>query len=76
MGSQLFVCSLLKLVIIYSTGFVTRIDYWNSLYESSVIAECMSSCAPTKYKTTNWSSYNHSLKQRRSFLIWSDPEMV
>ena len=49
---------------------------WDSLYESSVIAEGMSSWAPTKYKTKNWSSYNDSLKQRGSLSIWFDPEMV
>jgi hypothetical protein len=36
----------------------------------------MSSWAPTKYKTKNWSSYNDSLKQRGSLSIWFDPEMV
>ena len=36
----------------------------------------MSSWAPTKYKTTNWLSYNDSLKQRGSLSIWFDPEMV
>jgi hypothetical protein len=36
----------------------------------------MSSWAPTKYKTKNWSSYNESLKQRGSLSIWFDPEMV
>jgi hypothetical protein len=36
----------------------------------------MSSWTPTKYKTTNWSSYNDSLKQRGSLSIWFDPEMV
>ena len=36
----------------------------------------MSSWAPTKYKTTNWSSYNDSLKRRGSLSIWFDPEMV
>jgi hypothetical protein len=36
----------------------------------------MSSWAPTKYKTTNWSSYNDSLKRRGSLLIWFDPEMA
>ena len=36
----------------------------------------MSSWAPTKYKTTNWSSYNDSLKQRGSLSIWFDPEMA
>ncbi|MFT6223615.1 MAG: hypothetical protein ACJA1F_001460 [Paracoccaceae bacterium] len=36
----------------------------------------MSSWAPTKYKTKNWSSYNESLKQRGSLSIWFDQEMV
>ena len=36
----------------------------------------MSSWSPTKYKTTNWSSCNDSLKQRGSLSIWFDPEMV
>ena len=36
----------------------------------------MSSWAPTKYKTKNWSSYNDSLKQRGSLSNWFDPEMV
>jgi len=36
----------------------------------------MSSWAPTKYKTKNWSSYNDSLKRRGSLSIWFDPEMV
>ena len=36
----------------------------------------MSSWAPTKYKTKNWSSYNDRLKQRGSLSIWFDPEMI
>jgi len=36
----------------------------------------MSSWAPTKYKTKNWSSYNDSLKRRGSLSIWFDSEMV
>jgi len=36
----------------------------------------MSSWSPTRYKTTNWSSYNDSLKRRGSLSIWLDPEMV
>lgn len=36
----------------------------------------MSSWAPTKYKTTNWSTYNDSLKRRGSLSIWFDPQMV
>ncbi len=35
----------------------------------------MSSWSPTKYKTTNWPSYNTALKQRGSLSIWFDPEM-
>ena len=36
----------------------------------------MSSRAPTKYKTKNWSAYNEALKRRGSLSIWFDPEMV
>ena len=36
----------------------------------------MSSWKPTKYKTTNWSTYNTALKRRGSLAIWFDPEMV
>lgn len=36
----------------------------------------MSSWAPTKYKTTNWSAYNDSLKRCGSLSIWFDPQMV
>ncbi|MDG1458385.1 MAG: IS5/IS1182 family transposase, partial [Pseudoprimorskyibacter sp.] len=36
----------------------------------------MSSWAPTKYKSTNWSAYNDSLSRRGSLLIWFDPVMV
>lgn len=36
----------------------------------------MSSWAPTRYKTTNWSAYNSALKQRGSLTIWFDPEMT
>jgi len=36
----------------------------------------MSSWSPTKYKMTNWSSYNDSLKRRGSLSIWFDPEMI
>jgi len=36
----------------------------------------MISWAPTKYKTTNWSSYNDSLKQRESLSIWFDPKLA
>ena len=36
----------------------------------------MSSWAPTKYYTPNWSSYNDALKQRGSLTVWFDPDMV
>ena len=36
----------------------------------------MSSWAPTKYKTTNWSAYNEALRRRGSLTIWFDPDMV
>ena len=36
----------------------------------------MSNWSPSKYKTTNWSSYNDSLKRRGSLSIWFDPEIV
>lgn len=36
----------------------------------------MSSWAPTRYKTTNWSSCNEALKQRGSLSIWFDPRMI
>jgi len=36
----------------------------------------MSSWTPTKYKTTNWSTYNDALKRRGSLAIWFDPEMI
>ena len=36
----------------------------------------MCSWAPTKYKTTNWSSYNEALKRRGSLAIWFDPKMA
>lgn len=36
----------------------------------------MSSWTPTRYKTTNWSSYNRALKQRGSLTVWFDPEMT
>ena len=31
---------------------------------------------PTRYRTTNWKSYNDGLKQRGSLLIWLDKDMV
>ncbi len=35
----------------------------------------MSSWAPTRYRTTNWSAYNEALRQRGSLTIWFDPDM-
>lgn len=35
----------------------------------------MSSWAPTKYKTTNWSAYNEALRRRGSLTVWFDPDM-
>ena len=31
---------------------------------------------PTRYRTTNWKSYNNGLKQRGSLLIWLDKDMA
>jgi len=31
---------------------------------------------PTRYRTTNWSTYNVSLRQRGSLSVWFDPDMV
>lgn len=31
---------------------------------------------PTRYRTTNWSTYNSSLRQRGSLSVWFDPDMV
>lgn len=31
--------------------------------------------ADTRYRTTNWSDYNASLKRRGSLSVWFDPEM-
>ena len=36
----------------------------------------MSSWAPTKYKTTNWSAYNEALRRRGSLTVWFDPDIV
>ncbi|MDV7146048.1 transposase, partial [Tropicimonas sp. TH_r6] len=36
----------------------------------------MSSWAPTKYKTTNWSTYNDALRRRGSLAILFDPAMI
>ena len=36
----------------------------------------MSSWARTKYKTTNWSTYNEALRQRGSLTFWFDPDMM
>lgn len=31
---------------------------------------------PTRYRTTNWKSYNEALKRRGSLLIWLDKDMT
>ena len=31
---------------------------------------------PTRYRTTNWSDYNASLRRRGSLSVWFDPEMT
>ncbi|MFT8419025.1 MAG: IS5 family transposase [Acetobacter sp.] len=35
----------------------------------------MSKSQPTRYRTTNWSSYNAALKKRGSLTVWFDPSM-
>jgi len=36
----------------------------------------MGKLSPARYYTTNWSSYNASLRKRGSLLIWLDKEMA
>ncbi|GBQ23367.1 transposase [Gluconacetobacter sacchari DSM 12717] len=36
----------------------------------------MSKPTPPRYRTTNWSSYNASLKKRGSLTVWFDPSMT
>ena len=36
----------------------------------------MSKPSPTRYRTTNWSSYNGALRKRGSLLIWLDKEVI
>lgn len=36
----------------------------------------MSEPPPARYRTTNWSSYNASLRKRGSLLIWVDKDMA
>ena len=36
----------------------------------------MSEPPPARYRTTNWSSYNASLRKRGSLLIWVDKDMT
>ncbi|OLS52661.1 hypothetical protein BV392_12075, partial [Rhodovulum sulfidophilum] len=31
---------------------------------------------PTRYRTTNWSTYNASLRKRGSLSVWFDPDTV
>src|SRR4028119_190928 len=35
----------------------------------------MSKPPPTRYRTSNWSSYNAALRRRGSLLVWLDREM-
>ncbi|WP_264996150.1 transposase, partial [Kozakia baliensis] len=35
----------------------------------------MSKPKPTRYRTTNWSSYNAALKKRGYLAVWFDPSM-
>ena len=35
----------------------------------------MSKPAPSKYKTTNWKTYNEALKARGSLMIWLDRDI-
>lgn len=37
---------------------------------------CMSKPSLARYRTTNWSSYNASLRKRGSLLIWVDKDMI
>ena len=37
---------------------------------------CMSKPPLARYRTTNWSSYNASLRKRGSLLIWVDKDMI
>ena len=37
---------------------------------------CMSKPPLARYRTTNWSSYNASLRKRGSLLIWVDKNMT
>ena len=36
----------------------------------------MSKPSPARYRTTNWSGYNASLRKRGSLLIWVDKDMT
>jgi hypothetical protein len=36
----------------------------------------MSKPSPTRYRTTNWSSYTSSLRKRGALLIWLDKDMI
>ena len=36
----------------------------------------MNKPSPARYRTTNWSSYNASLRKRGSLLIWADKDMA
>jgi hypothetical protein len=36
----------------------------------------MSKPSPARYRTTNWSSYNATLRKRGAMLIWVDEDMA
>lgn len=42
----------------------------------SLLSGGMSEVTPTRYRTTNWSSYNAALKKRGSRTVWFDPSML
>jgi hypothetical protein len=48
----------------------------DSPHEISIIDGMYEQLVPSKYKTTNWPSYNDSLKRNGSMSIWFDPKMV
>ena len=57
-------------------GFVAQIGCGIHVANPVSYQKVMSNWSPTKYKNTNWSSYNDSLKRRGSLSIWFDPEMT
>ena len=49
---------------------------WDFGFALSLLSEGMSEVTPTRYRTTNWSSYNAALKKRGSLTVWFDPSML